>query len=97
LFSTVLYKPRKAALSFLKPAAPVSVSRVKLFISLYISFVWSVLIAFQLLPFNFSAPIDWYAAAIVLVSAVVSGALLKSVGTNIGPNGVQLTTIGDAS
>jgi hypothetical protein len=96
LFSTVLCRPRRSGFPLLKSAAPISVSKVNLFISVYIAFVWLVLIVFQLLPLSFAAPIDWYAVAIVVGSVAVSTALLKYAGTTIGSHGVQLTRVEDA-
>jgi hypothetical protein len=84
LFSTVLQKRRvKGHIWSLHPSAPISVSRVNLYISLYIAFVWLVLVADQLLPFDFAAPFDWYAVSVVVGSLLVCLALWKSVGTVI--------------
>lgn len=95
LFSTVLQKvPTRQA--FIRPSAPISVSRVNLFISLYIAFVWLILIAYQLLPLSFSAPLDWYATSVVVGSLVVCAALWRSVGTVVGAGGIEVVTVIDA-
>ena len=98
LFSTVLQKPRAMERMWLiRPSAPISVSRVNLYISLYIAFVWLVLIAYQLLPLNFSAPLDWYAMSVVVGSLVVCAALWRSVGTVVGTGGgIEVVTVSNA-
>ncbi|NTU50498.1 MAG: hypothetical protein HGA87_06455 [Desulfobulbaceae bacterium] len=97
LFSTVLQKQRaKERIWFIRPSAPISVSRVNLYISLYIAFVWLILIACQLLPLNFSASIDWYAMSVVVGSLVVCAALWQSAGTVIGTGGIDVITVSNA-
>lgn len=97
LFSTVLQKPvAKERAWLVRPSAPISVSRVNLYISLYIAFVWLVLIAYQLLPLDLSAPIDWYAMLVVVGSLAVGAALWGAVSTVVGTGGIEVFTVSNA-
>lgn len=93
LFSTVLHRPQRGRFALFSWATPTSVTKVNLTISLYIAFVWLVLIAYQLAPLSFDAPIDWYVLAMVGSSLVISTVLAIGVGTTPGPDGVCFTSI----
>lgn len=74
LYKTVLQGERPATLSFawFDGAAPVSVSRVNQWVSLFTLVVWAILAVVQVLPLNASAPVGWRYVAIVAATVVFS-------------------------